>query len=45
MVYWFIVFRWIPRRNGYVLKQVTVVQDDGVPRNVFRRIPEETERS
>jgi len=39
VVYWFIVFKWIPGRNGYKLKQVTVTQDDGVPRNVFRAIP------
>lgn len=39
VVYWFILFRWMPERDGYALKQVTVIQDDGVPRNVFRRIP------
>lgn len=39
LVYWFIFFRWIPERNGYTLKQVTIVEDNGVPRNVFRRIP------
>ncbi|KAF8834677.1 amino acid transporter [Paxillus ammoniavirescens] len=39
VVYWFIVFKWIPGRNGYKLKQVTVTQDDGVTRNVFRAIP------
>ncbi|KAF8438852.1 APC amino acid permease [Boletus edulis BED1] len=39
VVYWFIFFRWIPERNGYTLKRVTVIQEDGVPRNVFRRIP------
>ncbi|KAI9568714.1 amino acid/polyamine transporter I [Boletus coccyginus] len=44
VVYWFIVFRWIPDRNGYTLKQVTVIQDDGVPRNIFRRIPTGMER-
>ncbi|KIJ15325.1 hypothetical protein PAXINDRAFT_99546 [Paxillus involutus ATCC 200175] len=38
VVYWFIVFKWIPGRNGYKLKQVTVTQDD-VTRNVFRAIP------
>ncbi|KAF8137080.1 APC amino acid permease [Boletus edulis] len=39
VVYWFIFFRWIPNRNGYTLKQVTVIQEDGVPRSVFIRIP------
>ncbi|KAG8216571.1 APC amino acid permease [Butyriboletus roseoflavus] len=39
VIYWFIFFRWIPERNGYTLKQVPVIQDDGVPRNVFKRIP------
>ncbi|KIJ15326.1 hypothetical protein PAXINDRAFT_114984 [Paxillus involutus ATCC 200175] len=38
VVYWFIVFKWIPGRNGYKLKQVTVSQDDGVTRNVFRAV-------
>ncbi|KAF8548809.1 amino acid transporter [Imleria badia] len=44
VVSWFIFFRWIPERNGYTLRQVTVIQDDGVPRNVFRRIPTGVER-
>ncbi|KAH0834942.1 amino acid permease-domain-containing protein [Lanmaoa asiatica] len=44
VVYWFIFFWWIPGRNGYTLKQVTVMQDNGVPRNVFRRIPMGVER-
>ncbi|KAF8555875.1 APC amino acid permease [Imleria badia] len=39
VVYWFIFFRWMPERNGYTLKQVTVIQDDGITRNVFRRVP------
>ncbi|KAG9311597.1 APC amino acid permease [Chiua virens] len=39
VLYWFIFFWWIPRRNGYALKQVTVIQGDGVPRNVFTRVP------
>ncbi|KIK91291.1 hypothetical protein PAXRUDRAFT_149821 [Paxillus rubicundulus Ve08.2h10] len=38
VVYWFIVFKWIPGRDGYELKQVTVNQDDGVTRNVFRAV-------
>ncbi|KAF8834676.1 amino acid transporter [Paxillus ammoniavirescens] len=38
IVYWFIVFKWIPGRNGYKLKQVKVTQD-GVTRNIFRAIP------
>ncbi|KIJ15324.1 hypothetical protein PAXINDRAFT_169126 [Paxillus involutus ATCC 200175] len=39
VVYWFIVFKWIPGRNGYKLKQVKITQDDGVARNIFRAIP------
>ncbi|KAH7882813.1 APC amino acid permease [Phlebopus sp. FC_14] len=39
VVYWFVCFRWIPRRSGYRLRQVTVIQDDGVSRSVFRKIP------
>ncbi|KAF8838468.1 amino acid transporter [Paxillus ammoniavirescens] len=39
VICWFIVFKWIPGRNGYKLKQVTVTQDDGVTRKVFRAMP------
>ncbi|KAH7924904.1 APC amino acid permease [Leucogyrophana mollusca] len=39
VVYWFVAFRWIPKRKGYTLERETVLQDDGVSRNVFRRIP------
>jgi len=39
VVYWIIFFWWIPARNGYRLEQVTVIQEDGVPRTIFRRIP------
>ncbi|KAG0706668.1 APC amino acid permease [Suillus ampliporus] len=39
IIYWFIFFDWIPRKRGYRIVQETVLQDDGVSRNVLRRIP------
>jgi hypothetical protein len=39
IVYWFVFFNWIPRKRGYRIVQEIVLQDDGVPRNVLRRIP------
>jgi hypothetical protein len=39
IIYWFVFFNWIPRKHGYRIVQETVLQDDGVPRNVLRRIP------
>ncbi|KAG2066670.1 amino acid transporter [Suillus decipiens] len=39
IAYWFVFFEWIPRRCGYHIVQETVLQDDGVSRNILRRIP------
>ncbi|KAG1747703.1 APC amino acid permease [Suillus lakei] len=39
IIYWFVFFDWIPRKRGYHIVQETVLQDDGVPRNVLRQIP------
>ncbi|KAG2118394.1 APC amino acid permease [Suillus clintonianus] len=39
IIYWFVFFNWIPRKRGYRIVQETVLQDDGVSRNVLRRIP------
>ncbi|KAG1783373.1 APC amino acid permease [Suillus placidus] len=38
IIYWFVFFDWIPRKRGYHIVQETILQDDGVPRNVLRRI-------
>ncbi|KAJ6476892.1 APC amino acid permease [Mycena sanguinolenta] len=35
--YWYVWGVWLPHRNGYTLERVWVLQDDGVPRWVFRR--------
>ncbi|KAJ6484505.1 APC amino acid permease [Mycena vitilis] len=37
--YWYVWGVWLPRRRGYALERVWVLQDDGVPRWVFRRAP------
>ncbi|KAG2354975.1 amino acid/polyamine transporter I [Suillus spraguei] len=39
IAYWFVFFDWIPRKRGYHIVQESVLQDDGVSRNVLRRIP------
>ena len=36
--YWFVVFVWLPRKHHYELYREVVLQDDGVSRNVFRKI-------
>lgn len=35
--YWYVWGVWLPRRRGYALERVWVLQDDGVPRWVFLR--------
>lgn len=40
IIYWFVFFYWIPKKHGYRIVQETVLQDDGVSRNVLRRIPD-----
>ncbi|KAG2066674.1 APC amino acid permease [Suillus decipiens] len=39
IAYWFVFFDWIPRKRGYHIVQEIILQDDGVSRNVLRRIP------
>ncbi|KAG2144710.1 APC amino acid permease [Suillus bovinus] len=39
IIYWFVFFYWIPKTRGYRIVQEIVLQDDGVPRNVLRNIP------
>lgn len=43
IIYWFVFFDLIPRKHGYRIVQETVLQDDGVSRNVLRRIPNEVD--
>ncbi|KAJ8586140.1 amino acid transporter [Rhizopogon salebrosus TDB-379] len=43
IIYWFVCFDWIPRKQGYRLVRETVLQDDGVSRNVLRKIPNEVD--
>ena len=43
IMYWFIYFDLIPKKYGYRIVQETVLQDDGVSRNVLRRIPNEVD--
>jgi len=39
VAYWYIWAVWLPKAKGYRLQREQVVQDDGVPRTVFRKIP------
>ncbi|KAG2107853.1 amino acid permease-domain-containing protein [Suillus cothurnatus] len=39
IIYWFVYFYWIPKKRGYRIVQETVLEDDGVSRNVLRKIP------
>ena len=36
--YWYGSFVWAPRRGGYALEKQLVVNEDGVPRNVFVKV-------
>ncbi|CAK5272707.1 unnamed protein product [Mycena citricolor] len=37
VAYWYVWSVWLPRRGGYALEREWVVQEDGVPRWVFRK--------
>ncbi|KAJ3981371.1 APC amino acid permease [Lentinula detonsa] len=37
--YWVIWVKWLPRKKGYELVREWVLQDDGVSRCVFRKVP------
>jgi hypothetical protein len=39
VLYWAIWSVWLPRRNGYALKREWKLQDDGVSRFVFVKVP------
>ncbi|KAJ7214391.1 APC amino acid permease [Mycena pura] len=39
VVYWAVWSVWLPRRNGYTLKREWTLQDDGVSRFVFVKVP------
>ncbi|GLB39007.1 putative amino acid permease [Lyophyllum shimeji] len=38
VAYWYVQCVWLPRRKGYRLKRQWVLQEDGVPRYVFRKV-------
>ncbi|KAF8067975.1 APC amino acid permease [Lyophyllum atratum] len=38
VAYWYIRCVWLPRRNGYRLERQWTLQEDGVPRYVFRKV-------
>lgn len=39
VVYWFVWAVWLPRRNGYKLVRVWVLQADGVSRCIYKKAP------
>ncbi|KAI0084673.1 amino acid/polyamine transporter I, partial [Irpex rosettiformis] len=39
MIYWYVNFRWLPRRGGYAIIRERIVQEDGVSRNVMKKVP------
>jgi len=39
VLYWYLWSIWIPRRKGYRLVRNNVVQDDGMSRNLFTKVP------
>jgi hypothetical protein len=45
VAYWAIWAVWLPKRNGYELKREWVLQDDGVSRFVFVKVPVVNESS
>jgi len=38
ILYWYIWCKWLPRRNGYKLERVWVLQDDNVSRCVLEKV-------
>jgi len=38
VAYWYVYWRYLPRRGGYKLEKVFVLQEDGVSRNVFVKV-------
>ncbi|KAJ7062146.1 APC amino acid permease [Mycena amicta] len=43
VLYWAVFFRWLPRRGGYDLKREHVLQEDGVSRVVFVKVPKDVD--
>ncbi|KAI0084678.1 amino acid/polyamine transporter I, partial [Irpex rosettiformis] len=39
LIYWYINFRWLPRRGGYIIVRERIVQEDGISRNVMKKMP------
>ncbi|KAI0766302.1 APC amino acid permease [Irpex lacteus] len=38
-IYWYVYLRWLPRRGGYKIVRERMVQEDGVSRNVMKKVP------
>ena len=38
VTYWYVHFRWLPKKGGYRLVQERVVDDDGFSRNVIKKV-------
>lgn len=39
LVYWFVVYKWLPRRGGYKIVRERVIHEDGVARGVLKKVP------
>lgn len=39
LIYWYVYYRWLPRRGGYRIVREQMIQEDGVSRNVMRKVP------
>ncbi|KAF8899561.1 APC amino acid permease [Mucidula mucida] len=39
LAYWYVWCRWLPKLKGYILQREWVLQDDGVSRCVFQKMP------
>lgn len=42
LLYWYVCFRWLPRRGGYKNVRELAVQEDGVSRNVIQKVPRDS---
>jgi hypothetical protein len=38
--YWYVWCRWLPKRNGYELEREEVLQQDGISRFIFKKVPD-----
>jgi hypothetical protein len=37
--YWYVWCRWLPKRNGYEFEREEVLQQDGISRFIFKKVP------